>query len=121
MTSCTGSAPAEDLEGFEKVKVGLSPASEEDGLLSRIAEARRICALRAPHEIEEGRWKIQNMYLSLYVGEPLNSKVIKIFVPELRSRKCFSCFEIPIFYVYIYMNIICPFRISVSGYGTNIR
>ena len=39
-----------------------------------------------------GRWKSQNwknVYLSPYVKEPLNSKVIKSFVPELRSRKCF--------------------------------
>ena len=75
-----------------------------------------------------GWWKSQNrknVYLSPYVEEPLNSKVIKKFVPELRSRKCFSCFEIPMFYViyiyiYIYMislmNIICPFHIAVSGY-----
>ena len=51
-----------------------------------------------------GRWKSQNrknVYLSPYVEEPLNSKVIKSFVPELRSCKCFSCFEIPIFYVYM--------------------
>ena len=41
------------------------------------------------------------MYLSPYVEEPLNSKVIKSFVPELRSRKCFSCYEIPMFYVYM--------------------
>ena len=27
--------------------------------------------------------------------------VIKSFVPELRSRKCFSCFGIPMFYVYV--------------------
>ena len=27
--------------------------------------------------------------LSPYVEKPLNSKVIKSFVPELRSRKCF--------------------------------
>ena len=36
-----------------------------------------------------GRWKSQNrrnVYLSPYVEEPLNSKVIKSFVPELRSR-----------------------------------
>ena len=47
-------------------------------------------------------WKSQNrknVYLSPYVEEPLNSKVIKSFVPELRSRKCFSCFEIPMFNV----------------------
>ena len=51
-----------------------------------------------------GRWKSQNrknVYLSPYVEEPLNSKVIKSFVPELRSRKCFSCFRIPMFYVYM--------------------
>ena len=53
---------------------------------------------------EGGRWKSQNRkneYLSPYVEEPLNSKVIKSFVPELRSRKCFSCFGIPMFYVYM--------------------
>ncbi len=51
-----------------------------------------------------GRWKSQNrknVYLSPYVEKPLNSKVIKSFVPELRSRKCFSCFGIPMFYVYM--------------------
>ena len=66
------------------------------------------------------RWKSQNrkiVPLSPYVEKPLNSKAIKRFVPELRSRKCFSRFEIPMFYV-IYMNIICPFHIAVSGYGT---
>ena len=75
-----------------------------------------------------GRWKSpnrKNVHLSPYVEEPLNSKVIKSFVPELRSRKCFSCFEMPMFYVYIYTNImnvyvpvwICPLHISISGYG----
>ena len=51
-----------------------------------------------------GKWKSQNrknLYLSPYVEEPLNSKVIKSFVPELRSRKCFSSFEISMFYVYV--------------------
>ena len=36
-----------------------------------------------------GRWKSQNrknVYLSPYVEEPLNSKVIKSFSPELRSH-----------------------------------
>ena len=50
------------------------------------------------------RWKSQNrknVYLSPYVEESLNSKVIKSFVPELKSRKCFSCFKIPMFYVYM--------------------
>ena len=65
-----------------------------------------------------GRWKSQNrknMYLSPYVEEPLNSKVIKSFVPELRSRKCFSCFEIPMFYVYIYEHSMYVSLIRIIG------
>ena len=72
------------------------------------------------------RWKSQNrknVYLSPYVEEPLNSKVIKSFVPELWSHYVFSKFRdsyvIYIYiYIYIYMNIICPFRMSISGYVT---
>ena len=62
------------------------------------------------------RWKSQNrknVYLSPYVEEPLNSKAIKSFVPELRSCKCFSCFEIPIFYV-IYMYISHRYAMFIS-------
>ena len=69
----------------------------------------------------EGRWKSQNrknVYLSPYVEEPLNSKVIKSFVPELRSRKCFSCFEIPVLCIYV-MNILCTFHTyPYHWYGT---
>ena len=108
------------FEGFWKSQlVELSPASGEDGWLS----FARWGLGQVSHEMVGCRWKSQNrknVYLSPYVEEPLNSKVIKSFVPELRSLKCFSCFEIPMFYVYIYMNIICPFRISVSGYWTCI-
>ena len=69
-----------------------------------------------------GRWKSQNRkneYFSPYVKEPLNSKVIKSFVPELRSRKCFSCFEIPMFYVYIW-TLYVHFAYLYHGYGTLI-
>ena len=61
-----------------------------------------------------GRWKSQNrkiVPLSPYVKKPLNSKVIKSFVPELRSHKRFSCFEIPMFYVYIWTSHV-PFTYS---------
>ena len=61
---------------------------------------------------EGGRWKSQNrknVYLSPYVEEPLNSKVIKSFGPELRSRKCFSCFQIPMFYVYMLWTLYVHF------------
>ena len=59
------------------------------------------------------------MYLSPYVEEPLNSKVIKSFVSELRSRYVFFEFRDSYVLCYIYMNIICPFHISVYGYGTD--
>ena len=58
---------------------------------------------------------IERLYLSPYV-ETFNSMVIKGFVPELRSRKCFSCFGIPMFYVYMY--IPCTFPIFMYGYVT---
>ena len=78
---------------------------------------REGSTLRAPHEMG-GRWKSQNrnnMYLSPYVEEPLNSKVIKSFVPELRSRKCFSCFGIPMFYVYMLWTFYVRFTYSCMG------
>ena len=43
-----------------------------------------------------GKWKRQNRMIvlhSLYVEEPLNSKVIKSFVPEQRSRQVFFVFQ----------------------------
>ena len=56
------------------------------------------------------------MYLSPYVEKPLHSKVIKSFVPELRSRKCFFVFRDPsVIYIYMFMNILCTFHISVSS------
>ena len=57
------------------------------------------------------------MYLSPYVEEPLNSKVIKSFVPELvRSRKCFLCFEIPMFYLYGHSMYVSHIAISLLWY-----
>ena len=65
-----------------------------------------------------GRWKSQNrknVYLSPYVEEPLNSKVIKSFVPELRN---FSCFEMLMFYVYmlwtLYVRFTYPYLAMVQ-------
>ena len=69
-----------------------------------------------------GRWKRQNWKiepLSTYVEEPLNSKVIKCFVPEQRSRYVFFEFRDSCS-MYICMNIPCTFRIAISGYGIYI-
>ena len=92
-------------------------ASEEDGWLSELADAFR----RVPHVVW-GRWKSQHrkiVYLPPRVEKPFNSKVIKSFVPELRCRKCFSCFGIPMLYIYMcVMNILCTFHISMFGFVT---
>ena len=69
----------------------LSPASEEDGWLSLAcrSQANGLCDGCARVRGRGGRWKSQNrknMYLSPYVEDDLNSKVIKSYVPELRSR-----------------------------------
>ena len=82
-------ARAEDFGDFENVSWIENKTPNRKGRFSGLAEARRICALRAPHLLGVGRWKIQNrknVYLSPYVEEPLNSKVIKSFVSELRSH-----------------------------------
>ena len=60
------------------------------------------------------------MYLSPYVEEPLNSKVIKSFVPELRGRKCFSCFEIPMFYLYGDSMYVSHIAILWLGYSCSL-
>ena len=64
------------------------------------------------------RWKSQNRkngYLSPYVEEPLNSKVIKSFVPELRSRKCF-CVSRSLCSMYIcYEHSMYVSRIRIMG------
>ena len=54
------------------------------------------------------RWKSQHrkiVYHSSYVEKPFNSKVIKSFLPELRSRTCFFfCLCVSGFLCYLYMS-----------------
>ena len=60
----------------------------------------------------DGKASIERLCLSSYVEKPFNSKVIKSFVPEQRSRKCFSCFGIPMFYVYMLWTFYVHFPYS---------
>ena len=68
--------------------------------------------------VADGKANIERLCLSPYVEKPFNSKVIKSFVPELRSRKCFSCFGIPMFYVYMLWTFYVRFPYSYHGYVT---
>ena len=87
-------APEAWAEIWEK-SVSWVLASEEEGWLSLV---RRGLAVGA--HVVWGRWKSQ-VYLIPYVEKSLNSKVIKSFVLELRSCKCFLCFGIPMLPIYV--------------------
>ena len=76
----------------------------EDSTFGARRGQTNLRATSAARDVGGDRWKSQNrknVYLSPCVEEPLNSKVIKSFVPKRRSRKCFSCFGIPMFYIYM--------------------
>ena len=64
----------------------------------------------------DGKISIERWYISRYVEKPSNSKVIKSFVPELRSRKCFLCFGIPVLSMCV-MDIMNVLR---TGMGMSI-
>ena len=96
MTSCAGSAGG-GFWGLWKSQLSWFLRSEEEGWLSLACRSQTSGLVVGAAR----KWNRKNVYLSPYVEEPLNSKVIKSFVPEPRSRKCFSCFGIPMFYVYM--------------------
>ena len=103
MTSCIGSARG-GFWGFWRKSENWVLPSEEEGWLSLACRSQDSGLLSGAPHVRGTDWKasIERLCLSPYVEKPFNSKVIKSFVPELRSRKCFSCFGIPMFYVYIY-------------------
>ena len=101
--------------------VELSPASEEDGWLSlaRRSQANGLVASATRVEGADGKVIIERLCISLPYVETFNSKVIKGFVPELRSRYVFFVFRDSNVLCIYFMNIICTFHTSVSGYVTD--
>ena len=100
-------AHAEDFGDFEKSQ-----------LVELLARKRTVNFRGRTCWVAGGKGSIERLCLSPYVEKPFNSKVIKkSFVPELRSRKCFLCFGIPMLYIWV-MNIICTFHIFMYGYAT---
>ena len=99
---------ARRIWGILKKSVEVSSASGEDGWLSL---ARR--GLVSVAHVVWGRRKSQ-VYLSPYVVKPLNSKVIKSFVLELRSCQVFFVFRDSYVLCIYVMNILCTFHISVG-------
>ena len=112
-------APEVWAEIWEK-SVSWVPALEEEGWLLGLVVARWICAQRATCVCGVESWRCKSsqhrriVSLSPYVKKPFNSKVIKSFVPELRSRKCFLCFGIPMLYIYIYIYELWTFYVHFT-------
>ena len=112
MTSCTGSMRRRFWGIWEKSLSWVLPRRKKVDFRS----LTRWGLVSGAHVVW-GRWKSQ-VYLSPYVKKPLNSKVIKSFVPELKSHKCFSCFGIPMFYVYVLWTFYVRFTYLYHGYVT---
>ena len=66
----------------------------------------------------DGKVIIERLCLSLPSVETFNSKVIKVFVPELRSRYVFFMFRDSYVLCIYVMNILCTFPIFMYGYVT---
>ena len=92
--------------GILKKSVSCELDSEREGWLS-LARRNQPNGLVAGSTrvvvVVVGRWKSQHrkiVPLSL-CSRTFKFKILKIFVSELRSRKCFSCFGIPMLLVYM--------------------
>ena len=112
LTSCTGSARGVFCVFWRKSVSWELDFEREGSTFGARWGQTNLCSTGTTH-VEGRRWKSQNrknVYLSPYVKKPSNSKVIKSFVPELRSRKCFSCFGIPMFYVYMLWTFCVRFK-----------
>ena len=98
--------------GFWKSQlVELSSASGEDGWLSRACSGLVAGATRVGGGGE--KVSIERLCLSPY-AETFNSKVIKGFVPELRSRYVFFVFRDSYVLCIYVMNILCTFHEAIS-------
>ena len=115
MTSCTGSARG-GFEGFWKSQFVVFAVRRKR---VTFACSPRPCA--GCHKCwwgADGKVNIERLCISPYVEKPFTSKVIKSFVPELRSRKSFSCFGIPMFYLYMFWTFCVRFTYLYHEYGT---
>ena len=119
MTSCTGSVGG-GFWGIWEKSVSWVSCLGRRRLTFACGRYRTWC-------VADGNIVIERLCRSLpHVEKPFNSKVIKSFVPELRSRKCFLCFGIPMLSICALWTLwtfcvpvwICLFQISMYSYVT---
>ena len=108
-------ACVEDFSGFEKSQLAELRTRLRTGRVDFRSLAEALCRVRM--FFLGGRWKSHHrkiVHLSSLCRKTFNSKVIKDFVPELRSRYVFFVFrDSNVLCIYV-MNILCTFHISVS-------
>ena len=112
------------VPGSERVSGVLPPKKKVDfrssprlcgGCHARVYVCVCVCMCVCVWGGADGKVVIERMCLSLpHVEKPFNTKVIKCFVPELRSRKCFLCFGNRMLSIYE----LCTFHVFISGYVT---
>ena len=107
---------ARRILGILKKSVSWELDTEREG--SILGALRGQTNLRATGASRDGgadeKVIIERLCLSPYVEKPLNSKVIKSSIPELRSRYVFFVFRDSYVLCIYVMNILCTFHISVS-------
>ena len=103
MTPCTGNVDCWGFGGFEKIQwVEFLPPKKKVDFRS----SPRPCSGCRTWWGADGKVSRERLCISLLMSKnPFNSKVIKSFVPELRSRKCFcvSRFLCALWTFYIYL------------------
>ena len=101
---------------FEKKVSSWELDSEREGSTFRPHRGQtNLCATGAARD-GGGTWKIiiERLCISLPNDETFNSKVIKGFVPELRSRYVFFVFRDSYVLCLYVMNIVCTFPIFMA-------
>ena len=115
---------AEDFEIWKK-SISWVLASEKNGLLSGLAEARPVVGGGVLHAVGGGggRWKShlrKIVYLSPFVEKPFNSKGNKKFRTWTKKSWVFFVFWYSyVIYIWV-MNILGTFHIFMYGYVTSI-
>ena len=108
MASYTGSARG-GFWRFLKSQLRRVLRSEEEGWLS-LARCGRVAGATCDGGGAHGKVIIERLCISLPYVETFDSKVIKGFVPELRSRYVFFEFQDSYVLCIYVMNILCTFH-----------
>ena len=114
-TSCTGSARRiwGDLKKSVELRTRLQTGRVDFRGSLRTDEFVRYGRHPCWGAGADGKVVLERLCISLPYVETFNSKVIKGFVPELRSRYVFFVFR-DSYVLCIYMNILCTFHMAIS-------